>query len=145
MPSPAKWKRFLGETVWDCVQPSFGPLAYKVLGIRRGTVTRCYRDRYGRKVIDIEWAGDIDHMSGTVLSVETMKPGLERNCMFNWAVHNARELAILVKGGLLDGSEGSFHEIQSEQLVALHPLFELALKYPERPVILNPKINGPET
>lgn len=131
--------RKVGDIVWDEVAPTCGPLRDKVIGIKRGRISSFYRDKRGRACVEIEWFGDMEPQTGAI-RIGTQIPEHARfSTKFDWGVFSAKEIGIILKGGLLDGKNGCFKEPQHPELKALHPLYQLALDNPEAAVVINPQ------
>jgi hypothetical protein len=134
--------RKIGDIVWDEVTPSCGPLRDKTIGLKRGRVSNIFTDRRGRESVQVEWFGDMEPQTGTIRAAAEIPDHSARSTKFDWGVVNAKELGIIIKGGLLDGEDGCFTEPQCDGLIALHPLYQLALDNPGAAVVINPEYSA---
>jgi hypothetical protein len=131
--------RKVGDIVWDEIMPTSGPLAGKTLGIKRGRVIDVLKDPRGRMSVRVEWEGDFEPSAGKILAAAELPEHQRSSTKFDWGVMSAKEIGIIVEGGLLDGKDGDFSEAQCPELKALNPLYRLAIEDPHAAVVINPE------
>jgi hypothetical protein len=115
--------------------PHIGRLAGQITGLIAGRITEIYFSQgYNQNLHKVVWDATINMYTGCV---EEYRGG--HSGYFDYGLHTAFELKILVRGGLLDKRypDGCFDEPQPESLVKNSlPYYRKALMLPYAPYIL---------
>ena len=120
------FERWLGQTIYRSITPTFGNFSGRNLGYKRGTVIKLFKDEFQRCNVEVLWEVDINERTGEIKK--------EKYCSnyFDWGVCSLFELEILARGGLLSlkESKGCFLEEQCKSLIEIIPLIKSIIENP---------------